>query len=184
MTKQNQIVYALVAVAVILAGVVGYMVWGNSGEVPAPTADAANNTPPSGTQPSSTGTSTGMPPASTGGQDKPFDPAAAPKVPSGETPEQYVNRYYKSCSDGKYADAYAMLPVATQQYYGDAAAFQTTLEGYGVSGYEVSPQVEAGDQITVVGTQAAQGMSFPYTWTFAKGDDGSWLVKSRDMGGQ
>lgn len=49
-----------------------------------------------------------------------------------------------------------MLPIATQQYYGDAAIFAST--------------------------QEAQGMSFPYTWTFVKNDAGSWVVKSREMG--
>lgn len=182
MTNQNKIVYALVAVAVILAGVVGYMVWGGSSEVPAPTA-TAENTNPTNTTPSTNGTSTGMPPANTGSQTA-FDPASAPKVPADETPEEYVRRYYQSCADGDFATAYTMLPVATQQYYGDAAAFQQTLEGYEISGFEVSPQVESGDQVTVVGTQSAQGMPFPYTWTFVKGEDGSWLCKSREMGGQ
>jgi ketosteroid isomerase-like protein len=72
--------------------------------------------------------------------------------------------------------------VATQQYYGDVASFGNTLKGYGITAFEVSPQVESGDEITVVGAQEAQGMAFPYTWVFAKGDDGSWLVKARQMG--
>ena len=112
-----------------------------------------------------------------------FDPATAPAVPTEQTPEEYVNEYYQLSQDGEFDTAYLMLPTATQAYYGDSSGFASTLQGYGITGFTVEPQAEEGDAITVVGVQDAQGMQFAYTWTFVKGDDGSWLVQSREMAG-
>lgn len=173
---QKQIVIGLVAVAVLLAAIVGVLIWQNSKtDVPSPTTTDTGVTPPADMP--STATS-GTAPAPN------FDPATAPKVPAGQTPEEYVKSYYQTCQDKKYAEAFKMLPTATQAYYGSAADFQSTLEGYGVTGFTVQPQKEAGDAITVVGAQAAQGMEFPYTWKFVKGDGDEWLCESRTMGAQ
>lgn len=182
-STQKQIVIGLVVIAALLAAIVGVLIWQNSStNVPAPSANATDT---GATQdPASTATSgTGMP-GGTPTADAEFDPKTAPKVANGQTPEEYVKAYYQLCQDGKYADAYKMLPTATQAYYQNAAGFETTLKGYGITGFSVQPQAEAGDSITVVGAQSAQGMEFPYTWTFVKGDGGAWLVKSRAMGGQ
>lgn len=178
--SQKQIVILLVIVAALLAGIAGILVWqNNSGTTTVSTSGTVADT----TDGSTAATSTGMPGGGATAPPVEFDPAAAPKVPEGQTPEEYVKNYYELSTNGKYADAFKLLPIATQQYYGDEAGYQTTMEGYGVSGFEVSPQVDAGDTITVVGTQQAQGMAIAYTWTFVKGEDGSWLVQSRAMGG-
>jgi hypothetical protein len=174
---QKQLVIGLVVIAALLAAIIGIIIY--QGDGPMPAVDTAAQ--PAATDPAAGGGGgTAVQPAG-GGE---FDPATAPAVPAEETPEQYVTRYYQSAADGKYDEAYVMLPTATQAYYGDSAGFQSTLEGYGISGFSVNPQVEAEGQITVVGVQDAQGMQFPYTWVFVQGDDGSWLVKSRDMGAQ
>ncbi|MCL5887988.1 MAG: hypothetical protein M1617_06850 [Actinobacteria bacterium] len=123
-----------------------------------------------------------MPPGMNQAPEVEFDPTTAPVVPDGQTPEEYVREYLELCSAGEFEQAYTMLPIATQLRYGTAASFAETLESYNISGFDVSPQQESGDQITVVGTQRAQGISFPHTWTFVRGGDGSWLVKSRQMG--
>ncbi|MDP2232689.1 MAG: hypothetical protein Q8K89_03565, partial [Actinomycetota bacterium] len=168
-------------IAALLAAIVGVLIWQNSSNaIPAPSANAADT---------SGAAATADPAAPTGDPNAPapaaeFDPATAPKVASGQTPEEYVKTYYQACQDGKFADAYKMLPTATQAYYQNEAGFESTIKGYGITGFTVQPQAEAGENITVVGAQAAQGMEFPYTWTFVKGDDGSWLVQSRAMGGQ
>ncbi len=184
-SSQKQIVIGLVVIAALLAAIVGVLIWqSNSNAVPAPTANATDTSatdPAASTTASGTGMPGGTPPSAT---DAEFDPATAPAVASGQTPEEYVKTYYQACQDGKYAEAYKMLPTATQAYYQNEAGFESTLKGYGVTGFTVQPQAEAGDAITVVGAQAAQGMEFPYTWTFVKGDNGTWLVKSRAMGGQ
>ncbi len=167
---QKQIVLLLVVIAVLAAAIVAVLVVQRSGNsVPEPVA----------TEPTAPA---GMPPASSQSPATEFDPSVAPVVPAGQTPEQYVNAYYDLCSKGEYESAYPMLPVATQQYYQSAEGFASTLASYQISGYEVAPQVENGDECTVVGTQEAQGMTFPYTWVFAKGEDGSWLVKARQSG--
>ena len=84
---------------------------------------------------------------------------------------------------GSYDEAFVMLPTATQAYYGDSAGFANTLQGYGITGFSVDPPVEEGDTVVIVGHQEAQGMTFSYSWTLVKGDDGAWLVQSRDMAG-
>lgn len=174
---QKQIVMGLVAVAVLLAAIVGVLIWQNSKtSVPSPTTTDTGVTPPAG-----------MPGTPTSGTVAPaaeFDPATAPKVAAGQTPEEYVKAYYQACQDKKYADAFKMLPTATQAYYGDAAGFQSTLEGYGVTAFSVQPQKDANGAITVVGAQTAQGMEFPYTWKFVKGEGDTWLCESRTMGAQ
>lgn len=184
-STQKQIVIGLVVIAALLAAIVGVLIWQNSSNnVPAPSANATDTgatTDPASTATSGTG---GMPGGAPAATDAEFDPATAPKVAGGQTPEAYVKAYYQACQDGKYADAYKMLPTATQVYYQNEAGFETTLKGYGITGFSVQPQAEKGDTITVVGAQSAQGMEFPYTWTFVKGDGGAWLVKSRAMGGQ
>ena len=173
---QKQLVIGLVVIAALLAGIIGLLVWQNSSSVPEVNAQAPTTTEdPNATQ-------SQMPPVGAPDNSE-FDPATAPAVPAEETPEQYVTRYYQLCQDGDYTAAFTLLPTATQAYYGDSASFQATLEGYGITAFEVSPQVENGDQIQVVGTQQAQGMGFPYTWTFVQGEDGSWLAASRAMGG-
>lgn len=174
---QKQLVIGLVVVAVLLAAIIGIVIYQNGNTVPAVSTSAT----PAATDPAAAPTQ-GDPVQPTG--DAEFDPATAPVVPDGETPEEYVNRYYQAAADLDYEGAYVMLPTATQAYYGDSAGFQSTLEGYGISGFSVNPQAEADGRITVVGVQDAQGMQFPYTWTFVAGDDGAWLVMSREMGGQ
>jgi len=180
-STQKQIVIGLVVIAALLAAIVGVLIWQNSSNsIPAPSANAADT---------SGAATTADPAATTGDPNAPapaaeFDPATAPKVASDQTPEEYVKTYYQACQDGKFADAYKMLPTATQAYYQNEAGFESTIKGYGITGFTVQPQATAGENITVVGAQQAQGMEFPYTWTFVKGDDGSWLVQSRNMGGQ
>lgn len=179
-STQKQIVIGLVVIAALLAAIVGVLIWqNNSNNVPAPTTTGTET----GAATDTSGTT--MPGANTGTQPAAeFDPKTAPKVGADQTPEAYVKAYYQACQDGKFADAYKMLPTATQAYYQNEAGFESTLKGYGITGFTVQPQKESGDTITVVGAQQAQGMEFPYTWTFVKGDGDAWLVKSRNMGAQ
>ena len=175
LTENKQVTILLVVVAALLAVIIGIIVWQNN-RIPDPTPGAVSST----ADPAAGGTQNPATPAA-GGE---FDPATAPKVPADQTPEQYVQAYYELCSEGKYAEAYPMLPTATQAYYVDSAGFEQTLTGYGISGFTVQPQAEVDEStIAVVGVQQAQGMDFPYTWTFVKGDDGTWMCAQRAMGG-
>ncbi|MDF1542020.1 MAG: hypothetical protein RQ731_03175 [Anaerosomatales bacterium] len=170
---QKQVTLLLAVAAVLLAAVIGILVWQNSNS--SPTASVA----PVSTDP------VAQAPTGMGAQvpEVEFDPATAPAVPEGQTPLEYLTGYYEACAAKEYETAYGLLPVASQQYYGDAASFEQTLEGYGISDFSVDEPVEGGDTVSIVGWQVAQGMTFGYEWTFVKADDGTWRVKSRTMAG-
>ena len=172
---QKQVTLLLVVAALLLAAVVGVLVWQNSNSPSTPVADPS--TPPAGM-------GEAQPPAGMGGAQVPqveFDPATAPVVPEGQTPAEYVTAYYEACANKEYDTAYGLLPVASQQYYGDAAAFEQTLESYGVTEYAVGEAVDSGDTVSVIGGQEAQGMMVNYDWLFVKGDDGTLYLQSRTM---
>lgn len=178
---QQMVVAGLTAVAAILAITIGVIVYQSNQSVPAP---STTQIPATGTgQTGATGGGTTGGTQGGAATNAPFDAKTATKVPAGTTPEQFVKSYYEACSKGDFAGAYKMLPIATQQYYGDAAGFEKTLKGYGISGFDVKPAVAKGDEVSIVGVQKAQGMDFAYTWTLVK-VGGQWYVKSREMGGK
>lgn len=172
---QKQITILLAVAAVLLVAIIGILVWQNS----------TSPTPGASVEAQLSDSAALEPPPGMGAQvpDVEFDPATAPAVPEGQTPYEYLNSYYEACAAKEYDTAYSLLPVASQQYYGDAASFAQTLESYGISEFSVDQPVESGDTIAVVGWQVAQGMTFGYEWTFVKADDDTWRVKSRTMVG-
>ena len=184
--SQKQMVILLVIIAALLAAIAGVIIYqqSNSSSTSGPVATTQPTQQPATTDPNAAApgdpgaAASGVAPA---GAD--FDPATAPVVPADMTPEAFVTEYYELSSAGEYDEAYVMLPTATQAYYGDSAGFASTLEGYGITGFSVDPPVEEGDTVVVVGHQEAQGMDFSYSWTLVKGDDGAWLVQSREMAG-
>lgn len=172
---QKQITILLAVAAILLAAVIGFLIWQNSSPSPSSSAATVSTADPAVV----------TPPAGMGAQVPAvdFDPATAPAVPEGQTPLEYLTSYYEACAAKDYEKAFGLLPVASQEYYGDAASFEQTLEGYGISEFSVDEPVESGDTITIVGWQVAQGMTFGYEWAFVKADDGTWRVKSRTMAG-
>jgi len=175
---QQMIVIGLVVVAVLLAAIVGVLVYQQSTKVPAPTATGTAVTPPAGTA-----GGTQMPPVTGGTTPAEFDAKTATKVPEGQTPEDLIKAYHQAVIDGKYEEAYKMLPVDKQQSYGDAKAYGDQVKAYGITSYEMQPPVESGDTITISATQVTPQMPIAYTWTFKKVGD-TWYVASRTMGGQ
>jgi hypothetical protein len=173
--NQKTVSILLAAIAGLLVVVIGVVIYQQNTAVP--------DVDPS--QPASTGQTDGaaQPAVGTPAPPADFDPTTAPKVAEGQTPEQFVTAYYQACQEGDYEAAFAMLPTATAATYGDSTAFAEQVAGYGISGYSVKPQVENGDTCTVQGAQQVGDMGFVYTWTFVKGEDGSWLAQSREMGG-
>jgi hypothetical protein len=169
---QKQITILLAVAAILLAAVIGILIWQNSNSSTTPPVVLSTD-------------ATAQPPTGMGAQvpEVDFDPATAPAVPEGQTPLEYLTGYYEACAAKEYDTAYGLLPVASQQYYGDAASFEQTLEGYGISEFSVDEPLESGDSVSIVGWQVAQGMTFGYEWTFVKADDGTWRVKSRTMAG-
>lgn len=178
MTQQKQVTLLLAVVAVLLAAIVGILIY-QANAVPAPTVDGTA-TSATAQQPAvaTTSTATGIPAAA-----PEFDEATAPKVPADQTPEQYVNTYYQLTLDGDFDTAFTMLPTATQASYGDSAAYAAQLQGYGITGFSVDPQVEQDGSIYVVGTSETPQMPIAYTWTFVQAEDGTWLAAGREMGG-
>lgn len=180
MTQQKQVTILLGVVAVLLAVIIGIIVYQRTA-VPAPTVSATQSTTSeSGEAPSTMPGATDPAVAA----DPVFDPATAPQVPADQTPEQYVTAYYELCQGGDYETAFPMLPTATQaNSYGDAASFAAQVSGYGITGFSVTPQVEQDGKILVTGTQETPQMNISYTWTFVQGEDGTWLCADRQMGG-
>jgi hypothetical protein len=179
--RTNTLIIALAAVVIVLAAGVGYLIWNDSQALPSVTPQPANNggTPGTGTN----GTGTGTPgTGTTGGTPVAFDAKTATQVPAGTAPVDFVKLYHEDVIAGKYADAYAMLPLDKQQSYGDAAAYEAQVKGYGITGYEIGTPTENGDELSVAATQVTPQMPITYTWTFKKVGD-QWYVTARVMGG-
>ena len=177
---QKQTTVLLIAMVVLLAVIVGVLVWQNAR--PGTQVPAATSTMPPN---DAAGLNSGMPsdPMTAMPTTPQFDPATAPVVPEGVDLAEYVRSYHEACEAKDYERAFTLLPIATQQTYGSADVFEQTLEGYGISDFSVDePVVEDGEAI-VVGYQVAQGMTFVYEWLFVENDEGQWLVAARTNAG-
>ena len=173
----NTMVIALAVIAVLLAAIVGVIIWQQSSAIPPVTA----TTTPAPT----TGAPAGMGgTTATGSNAEPteFDTKTATKVPEGMSPEDMLRAYHEDIIAGKFAEAYAMLPLDKQKSYGDATAYEQQVAAYGITSYELGDQKEDGDTVTIAATQVTPQMPISYDWTF-KQVDGQWYVVSRTMGG-
>jgi hypothetical protein len=177
--NNQMIVYALVAIAVLLAVLVGVLIFQKTTAVPGPTATGAATQPP--TANSSTAAPTQMPPGSTAPAG-PFDPKTATKVPTGMTPEQALKAYNEYIIGGKFADAYKLLPKDKQASYGSPEAYASQVKAYGITSYKTGTPTTSGNDVTIVSEQVTPQMPISYTWVFTK-DGSTWYVKSRTMGG-
>jgi hypothetical protein len=111
-----------------------------------------------------------------------FDAKTATKLPAGMTPEKALNAYMADLQAGKYAEAYALLPLQQKNSYGTADAYGTTVKGYGITGAKVGKPVTSGTDVSITSEQDTPQMNITYTWVYTKvGSD--WYVKSRTMGG-
>jgi hypothetical protein len=183
--NQQMIVIALVVVAALLAAIVGVIVWqqSQSAKIPSPTALAPSA--PAATTPGTASGSSGAPAGmgqGTAAAPGPFDAKTATKVPSSMTPEQLVKAYNENVIAGKFAEAYALLPLDKQQSYGDAKAYEAQVKAYGITSYNMGKPTTSGDTVEVVAEQVTPQMPITYTWTFKK-VGGQWFVASRTMGG-
>jgi hypothetical protein len=170
MSNQKMIIALLGVVAVLLAVIVGVLVFkGPSSNVAAvdPNAGVVPSTTTSGTMPAAT-------PAA------PFDPKVATKVVG--TPKDHVNKYFGSIVKGDYTTAYNLLPTDKKTSYGSADAFGQQLKGYGATGFTMGKDTLTGDTEVVDATLNTSGGPFTYIWTFVK-VNGAWVVKSRAIGG-
>ena len=172
--NQQVIVYVLIAIAVLLAAIVGFMIYNNATSVPAPSA--SSTTAP--TDSTAAGIASQMPsPAPTVA----FDAKTATKLPAGMTPEQSLKAYNDDIMAKKYAAAYALLPLAQKTSYGTADAYGQQVSQYGITGYKLGQPTTAGTDVTIQSEQDTPQMNISYTWTYTK-VGGVWYVKSRAMG--
>jgi hypothetical protein len=168
--SQQMIVYALVAIAVLLAVIVAFMVYQNMNAIPGPTA--SSTTAPAGIE-------SQMPAAA---QPVEFDPKTATKLPAGMTPAEALKQYNDDVLAKKFEDAYKLLPLAQKNSYGSPEAYKAQVSQYGISSFKMGKPQTSGTDVSIVTEQVTAQMTVPYTWTYTKvGKD--WYVKSRAMGG-
>jgi hypothetical protein len=180
-SNNNQMmVYALIAIAVLLAAIVGFMIYNQSAnKVPSPTVSGATTGATTG---STTAGGQTMPPAGAAAAAGPFDAKTATKLPSGMTPDQALKTYNEDILAGKFADAYKLLPLDKQQSYGSASAYEQQVKAYGITSYKMGKAQTQGGDTVIVGEQVTPQMPISYTWTYTKVGN-QWYVKSRVMGG-
>lgn len=167
----NKIVYILLGVIVVLLiGVVAAIALQGPAKTATPTAAA-----PTGS------TTTTAPAGMMTATPETFDPATATRVPKGETPEQFVETYFKDLVEKKYEDAYNRLPAAKKASQ-DLASFSDQIAGYGITGYEMGATTTEGADTQVTCSAVTSAGNFAYNWTFTK-VDGEWVVKARVLGG-
>lgn len=172
--QNKTVMYVLVGVAVLLALVVGLLMWQRSNALPGP--DAAQ--PPSTSDAAGAAANSPQPTTQTAA---PFDAKKATEVPSGKTPEEFLKTYYEAVKTKDWKTAYDCLPS-------DKKAGQTLddfgkqLEGYGITDYSIDKPTTSGDEMTIVAYQVTGFGSFGSEWTFAKDGD-KWLVKDKKMAG-
>lgn len=170
--NQQLIVYALIAIAVLLAVIVGFMIYQN---VQGPQGVSTTTPPPTS---NATDIAKSMPSAA---QPVAFDPKTATKLPAGMTPKQALTTYMDDVKTGKYAEAFELLPLAQKNSYGTADAYGQQLKAYGITGSKVGEPQTSGGDVLIVTEQDTPAMNIGYTWTFTKVGS-TWYVKSRVMG--
>lgn len=181
-TQNNQtLVIGLVVVAVLLAALVGVLVWQQSNAVPPVSTPAASTTPAEGAADGTTDGTTGMPPA-TDAAATAVDPASATAVAEGTEPEDFVKGYYEACDADDWEAAFEMLPVAKQEG-NSAAAMKEQVTSYGIESWEITDATVEGDTaiITVEQVTGAYG-TFVNQWTFTQ-VDGAWFVANKAVTG-
>jgi len=181
-SNQQTIVIALVVVAVLLAALVGVLVYQQSktAQLAQLSTSTAAQTPAATTPQAPAGMGAG---AATGdAAATPFDAKTATKVPAGQTPEAFLKAYNESVIAGKYEAAYNMLPLDKQKSYGDANSYGSQIKGYGITGYKLGKAAVNGDTASIATLQENPSMPVTYTWNFKKVGD-TWFVESRVMGG-
>ena len=174
--NQQAITYALIAIAVLLALIVGFMVYQQTHSVPSPTVSGSHR--PRTTRPrTSRRRCRALRPRPCA-----FDPKTATKLPAGMTPQQAMDAYSKDVTTQKYPDAYNLLPLAQKQSYGSASSYGSQISQYGITGFKTGKPTTSGSDTTIVQEEDTAQMNITYTWVFTKSGN-AWYVKSRTMGG-
>jgi hypothetical protein len=188
--NQKYLVIGLAVVALVLAGVVAWLVLGSNNS-----ADTASTTTPAATaadqqaqlpagHPSTTSTAGGATggTAAAGQAPATFDPKTATKVPAGSDPKKFVDEYYAAVMAKDYATAFKHLP-ADKQTGSSPDALKQQIEGYGITGYTITAAAQQGDQYSVNADQVTSSYgTFANTWVFVKNGD-VWVLQSKAVTG-
>jgi hypothetical protein len=183
--SQQTIVIALAVIAVLLAAIVGVLIYQQSQNAKLAATSVTAETPaatPSGAPAGMGGSTGGTAGGAAATAPTTFDAKTATKVPAGMTPVQLVKAYNEAVIAGKFAEAYKLLPVDKQKSYGDATAYGAQVKAYGITTYNMGTPVETADSVSVAAEQVTPQMPITYTWEFKK-VGGQWYVASRNMGG-
>jgi hypothetical protein len=181
--NQQMIIIALAVIAVLLAAIMGVLIWQQSqAAVPAVSAQPPATAPaPSAAAPSGTGAGTGAP-AQAAPDPAAVDPSAATEVPKGTDPEAFVKAYYEACDKGDWKAAYNALPADKKQGQ-TPEGLQQQVEGYNVTGFTITNAAVEGDQATIMVDQVTGSYgTFENQWTFVK-KDGVWYATSKQVTG-
>ena len=184
--QQKYLVIGLAVVALVLAGIVAWLVLGNNSAgvaTPAATNTAGSSTTgsqlPAG-DPNASSTTGGT--SASAGAPANFDPAKATKVPSGSDPKKFVDEYYAAVMKKDYSTAFKHIP-ADKQAGSSPDALKTQLEGYGITGYTITSATQQGDQYTVNADQVTSSYgTFSNTWVFVKNGN-AWVLQSKAVTG-
>lgn len=197
--NQKYLVIGLAVVALVLAGVIAWLVIGsNSSANPASPATTGLSgaqqqaaLPPGHPSTAATGTTggTGGMGGATGGNAAAapqapanFDPKTATKVPANSDPKKFVDAYYAAIMKDDYKTAFAHLP-ADKQTGSSPDALKQQIEGYGVTGYTITSAAQQGDQYTVNADQVTSSYgTFSNTWVFVKNGN-VWVLQSKAVTG-
>ncbi len=197
--NQKYLVIGLAVVALVLAGVIAWLVLGSNNSAnpasPATTnlggTEQAAELPPG--HPSTTDTGTAGAPAGMGGAPAGmggataappanFDPTTATKVPADSDPKKFVDAYYAAVMKDDYATAFKHLP-ADKQTGSSPDALKQQIEGYGVTGYTITSAAQQGDSYTVNADQKTSSYgTFSNTWVFVKNGN-VWVLQSKAVTG-
>jgi len=168
----NKTVLALlVVVVVLLIAIVAIVVIGGQSKTPVAGSNTAGPGATAATAPAGMGA----------GATTAFDPATATRLGESETPEVFVESYFKELVAGDFEAAYNRLPAAKKTAQ-DAASFAAQLKSYGITGYTMGETTVAGEDTVVSGTAITGAGNFEYIWTFTKVDS-KWVVKGRELAG-
>ncbi len=186
--NQQMIVIALAVIAVLLAAIMGVLIWQQSqAAVPAVSSQAAPAAvpAPSATAPSGMGAGTGAD-AGAAPQAAPdpavVDPSAATALPKGTEPEAFVKSYYEACDKGDWEAAYDALPADKKQGQ-TPDGLKQQVEGYNVTSFAITNAAVEGDKATIMVDQVTGAYgTFENQWTFVK-KDGAWYATSKQVTG-
>jgi len=177
--NQQVVVYALIAIAVLLAAIVGFMIYNNMASKGATASAGAGSSTVDSAGSSTADIAQKMPTAAAA---VPFDPKTATKLPAGVDPASAMKAYSDAITAGNWKVAFDLLPAGSKKTYGTPEAMGAQLKSYGITGFRVGTPTTSGSDTSIALEEDTPAMNITYTWIFTKsGSD--WLVKNRTMGG-